>query len=87
MAWIRYEKPTREEQERIWKILSTGFGLNIEEETYQQLLDEFPHVTGRNIKNLLKLASFRAKRKKRKIDITTFRFAAKFIDMEKKEEV
>jgi hypothetical protein len=87
-AWIRYELPTDEEAVRIWKILADQFCIVLTEETLRELRRQaLGQLSGRNIKNLLKLAKRLATAKKTdKIDIDLLRSASRFLDLRVAED-
>lgn len=55
IATIRYEKPSKEEKMQIWKVLAKEFNIKINDSLIEELTDRFPDITGRDIKELLKL--------------------------------
>lgn len=54
-AHVKYDYPTTEETHKLWQILSTNFKFKISENTVNQLLKEFEVMSGRDIRNLLKM--------------------------------
>jgi hypothetical protein len=49
--------PTPENQRRIWRVLSDVSGVPVSDETIREVVAKHPELTGRDVKNLLKLAS------------------------------
>ncbi len=82
-AWIRYELPTDEEAIQIWKILAEQFRIKLSEVTFKELQKQpLGKLSGRNIKNLLKLAKRLAiARKVAQIDINLLQSTARFLDL------
>lgn len=82
-AWIRYELPSEEEAVRIWTILAAQFRIVLSEETLRDLRKQpLGRLSGRNIKNLLKLAKRLATaRKTATIDMVLLRSASRFLDL------
>jgi hypothetical protein len=56
LARIDYKVPTPEDQARIWKALSETSGVAIKPAEVQAIVKENPGLSGRDVKNLLKLA-------------------------------
>jgi hypothetical protein len=78
IAVVRYETPTKENSTKIWKVLSTQFGVTLPEFLIQDLVVKFPTASGRDIKELLKLTSKFAKGKNIPLDMEAFRKCAQF---------
>lgn len=55
---LHYGVPSEADQERIWAILSKLNGIKLTTSTISRFASEHPKLTGRDVKNLLKLASF-----------------------------
>ena len=55
-ARVTYTLPNEEERAKIWKMLAFENGLTLSENLVSQLCDKFPDTSGRDIKNILKLA-------------------------------
>lgn len=83
-AWIRYDLPDREKAGKIWRVLATQFSIKLDDKSIEVLLDapEFKNVSGRSIKNLLKLARLLSLRKKQAVSADTLKYVAQFIDLE-----
>lgn len=78
IAVIKYETPGREDARKIWKVLSSQFDVHLEESLIDKLLDLFPNVSGRDIKELLKLTSKFVRQKKLVMSVDIFRQCAMF---------
>jgi AAA+ superfamily predicted ATPase len=59
---INYELPPSSDQIRIWRQLAALNEVNISDDTLRAFVGEHPRLSGRDVKQLLKLASFVAKR-------------------------
>lgn len=57
LAKITYQPPTPENQARIWRVLAETAGIFIKDGEIALIVKEFPKLSGRDVKNLLKLAS------------------------------
>ncbi|CAN5244391.1 hypothetical protein BH10PSE13_BH10PSE13_18510 [soil metagenome] len=57
IALIKYHAPDREGRRRIWQVMVEQFGLVVDEDLIGELIDAFPHATGRDIKGLTKLVA------------------------------
>lgn len=56
IARLDYQIPTDEEQAQIWRVLLEGCGAKMNEATIRMVVEANPGLSGRDIKNLLKLA-------------------------------
>ncbi len=82
-AWIRFEYPSKQQLAEIWAVLSAQYEMALQALTIGRLVEEFPKLSGRNIKNLLKLGRMLHKRdpKKNKLDVELFKYVANFLDL------
>jgi hypothetical protein len=55
-AWIKYEKPSPDLLARIWDVLGKQYGANFSDTDIKRLLKILPGISGRTVRNLLKLA-------------------------------
>ena len=55
IAMINYHLPHKDDQRKIWQVMSEQFGLSIDNELIDELITIFPQATGRDIKGLTKL--------------------------------
>jgi hypothetical protein len=78
IAMITYEYPTTSDAKQIWTKLSTQFKMNLKENTIDELVEAYPKCSGRDIKELLKLASKYNMKKGKPLDLETFRQCAMF---------
>lgn len=56
IARVTYTIPTPQDQERIWKVLATTAKVTIDDKEMKKIIDKHMDLSGRDIKNLLKLA-------------------------------
>lgn len=78
IARIDYTPPEPDLLRKIWKTLGSVSGNHLSDELIDALLDEFVGISGRDVKNLLKLSSILAAHRKQPLSIEHFRFARKF---------
>lgn len=78
IAILRYLKPDRELREKLWKTLSKQFKVRLTPTLREHLIDQYPDVSGRDIKNLLDLAAKSKRVKGSSINIELFRKCAMF---------
>lgn len=79
---LKYDRPTPEALEAIWRVLSEQFGMKLSPALLKELLRAFPRVVGRDIKNLLKLVKRYSKSEGDKIDLAMFKRLAVHKDIE-----
>ena len=81
-AWIRYEYPTKEQLRSLWGVLSKQYGMELSDKAVTELVETFPKLSGRNIKNLLKLARMLIRGKKgQTMDVKLFKYVSGFLDL------
>ncbi len=56
IARLHYDVPTIAQQHRLWQVLSDTTGVKLATMERQRIVDANPELTGRDVKNLLKLA-------------------------------
>jgi hypothetical protein len=78
IARIDYATPAVDDQRKIWRVLADNAKLSLSDATIEQILTAHPKLTGRDIKNLLKLGSMIAKSEGKEIDLATIEFAKRF---------
>lgn len=77
-AQIRYTIPTKEHQEQIWRTLVVANNIVLPLDIVKKIAAEYPTLSGRDVKNLLKLANLMAKQRKCKITPELIREAKQF---------
>jgi SpoVK/Ycf46/Vps4 family AAA+-type ATPase len=83
-AHIRYTYPDADDLKRIWQVLADQYAVKITAETLKAVLTRFPRISGRNVKNLLKLAKRLASKRKCAVDAKLIEYVAKFQDIPEK---
>lgn len=78
IAIIDYDYPTGNELFKLWKVLSTQYKIDLSDKLINELCGMFHQPSGRDIKELLKLASKFKSQRKIKIDRDMFRKCAMF---------
>lgn len=78
IARIDYATPPQRDQARIWAILARGAGIPLPSKTIAEIVVAHPHLSGRDIKNLLKLANLVARAKGEPITKDTIDAVKKF---------
>lgn len=83
-AWIRYDLPDRERAVAIWRVLSNQYKAGLKDVDFQKLveMEKFKAISGRSIKNLLKLAKLMAARKKQPVTVQSIDYVSQFLDLE-----
>lgn len=56
IARLNYKIPSRDDQKKIWKILAQKTGADLNDKAIDQIVTHNPDLSGRDVKNLLKLA-------------------------------
>lgn len=87
-AWLRYAIPDREKAIHIWNVLSTQYQVKLQPKDIEALADvpAFKRISGRSIKNLLRLAKLMAVRKRKPVTVESLTYVSQFIDLEPAEE-
>lgn len=82
-AWIRYDIPDRANAIAIWQILATQYSVDLTSQDIETLvdMDQFIRISGRSIKNLLKLAKLRAERRGKQVNVESIVYASQFLDL------
>lgn len=78
LARITYDIPTPENQKRIWLTLSKNAGIDIAEREVDKIVAEFPRLSGRDVKNLLKLGAMYANARSKPITSKVLSFVKQF---------
>lgn len=84
-ARIVYGVPSPKDQARIWRILADVAKIPLGDSVIEQWVAKHQNVTGRDVKNLLKLASMYARAKNKPITLETIEYVAKFKPTEEVE--
>jgi ATPase family associated with various cellular activities (AAA) len=78
IARIHYETPCKEDATRLWKLLAEQFGAHLTDDLVEALTSAYPKASGRDIKELLKLATRYCKAKEIPLSVDAFRLCALF---------
>lgn len=81
-AWIQYDYPTGTALKEHWEVLSKQFEVPLTQRHIEAIMAEFPIISGRTIKNMLKLARVMAKQQDGHVGVETLKCAAKFLKVE-----
>lgn len=87
-AWIQYQKPSADELKQIWKVLATNYKIELSTDDIDALAadKDLQHISGRNVRNLLKLARLLSTRRKEKVNVALIKYVAQFQDLEQTKE-
>ncbi|MDB5935385.1 MAG: ATPase family associated with various cellular [Massilia sp.] len=78
IATIHYETPPKPDAVRLWKLLAEQFGADLNDDLVEALTVAYPTASGRDIKELLKLATRYCKAKGIPLSQDAFRLCALF---------
>lgn len=60
-AWIQYDLPDNESLKNIWKVLGHQYKADLSEQDIDKLVEKLNRISGRTVRNLLKLARLKSK--------------------------
>lgn len=78
IATILFEPPRPEEARQIWKVISDQFGFPLSDDLIADLVKEFDGISGRDIKELLKLTVKWCRQKEVPASVKVFKSCAQF---------
>ncbi|GAB7523568.1 AAA family ATPase [Paraburkholderia sp. 2C] len=78
IATIHYEIPSKADAKQLWKLLAEQFGANLDDALIEELTVRYPKASGRDIKELLKLATRYCKARSLPMSEDVFRLCALF---------
>lgn len=78
IARIDYPIPPPEDQTKIWLVLSEVMGIKVPRKVIDDLVKAHPSVSGRDVKNLLKLAKLVSEAKSQPVTFESVEFARRF---------
>lgn len=78
IATIVFESPKAEEAKRIWRVLANQFQFDISDELIDDLVEHFKGISGRDIKELLKLTAKWCRQKNVEPSVKIFQSCAQF---------
>lgn len=82
IAHVRYELPVADEQRQLWRILSAQYGVPFEEPLIEELVSAFPGISGRSVKQLIRLAKARAMNRGQDITADSIAWVSRFQSIE-----
>lgn len=77
-AHVTYDKPSTSDRLKIWNILAKKAGIKVSSSVLGQANKHFKELSGRDVKNLLKLSSFIAVHRKKPLSFEIIKFAHKY---------
>lgn len=77
-ARFKYEAPNATDQKLLWKMLAAQNEITFSEDDLDNLVKRLPNMTGRDIKNMLKLAYVAAHRKQSPVTVDLLVFVHRF---------
>jgi ATP-dependent 26S proteasome regulatory subunit len=83
-ARFRYRNPTVEEQARLWKMLAEQNSVELADGEVELITRKLPRLSGRDIKNLLKMAYVAALKKGGPVTAGLVEYVARFRQMDEK---
>ncbi|MEM5431772.1 ATP-binding protein [Cupriavidus oxalaticus] len=78
IATIHYETPGKEDARRLWRLQAAQFGAELGDGLVEALLRAYPKASGRDIKELLKLATRYARAREVPLSEDVFRLCGQF---------
>lgn len=85
-AHLKYTVPVGDDRHKLWKILSPQFRVEMDDEMIKKAVEAFPHISGRSIRQLLKLSSFIGSHRRIPVTLEIIKHAAKFHDFNEEEK-
>ncbi len=83
---LRYKRPETEEAKRLWDVIGRNYlGKELTAPVRAAILTKYPHLTGRNIKQLCKLGSLLKQRKGEEFTVQVIDRLSAFVDLDAKE--
>lgn len=87
LAHIRYDKPGSKNLEKIWKVIADEFQIDITTATIKEASSKYNYISGRDVKNILKLGNLLAKRqKKKRVDMELINYVITYQDVSQEEK-
>lgn len=78
LARFKFINPCTEDQKKMWRILSDQNKVGLDDCEIEKIVNFRGNLTGRDIKNILKLAIVMASNAKKKVDLGTIKFVSEF---------
>lgn len=77
-ARIRYQYPDNEDLKKIWKVISSNSGINIEDKVIEEAVRIYPKLSGRDVNKIINLANLMCLDNKSDITIEKIAHVIKF---------
>lgn len=77
-ARFLYERPDKKDQRKLWQVMSEQNKVKLTDDEIDSILKELPHLSGRDIKNLMKLAMIMAANKGNRVTPDIIKFVSRF---------
>jgi AAA+ superfamily predicted ATPase len=85
-AHVKYGVPKDdEERDQLWKVLCAQYGVNATPSFLKEVTRDFPKISGRSIRQLIRLSKVMADRDKGEVTASRIRWASKFHDFTEME--
>lgn len=78
IARLDYSVPPPDDQRRIWRILADTAGIALADATIDNVVRRYPHLSGRDVKNILKLSAMVAASRRVAVTEEVIEFAKRF---------
>lgn len=78
VARIDYPYPTQENQRRIWRVLADSSGISLPQDVIDEFVLSHQNISGRDVKNLLKLARMISQAKAEPITLASLEYVMRF---------
>lgn len=75
---MSYDLPTPERQREIWRNLAAVNSIELAAGTVDKFVAKHPKISGRDVKNILKLASIRSRSRNEPVDLKALEFALQY---------
>jgi hypothetical protein len=82
-AHVRYGKPSNEQRAVVWRLYCENAGLELSTADINALVNEFPAVSPRTIRNMVRLGALLARQAGKELDLRGIKWASQFLDVEK----
>lgn len=86
-AKVVYDYPSEEASKRIWADQFENHGWKVNNKLIDSIYNEYPNLSGRGIRSLMKLTTLLCRYKNQEIDLASLRHAGKFAVHESKDKV
>ena len=83
IAEIKYTYPTKENLTKIWQVLSKQFNIDLSLESISEFVEYLPSISGRDVKELLKLMGRYSIVRKVPVDLALLKMLAQFRGIKK----